>query len=291
MTRVALIESRYSVLNIWDLPNNALMATIIDPEGIHFVVITPDGDKVAVTRTIKTPADAGSILVYDAAQGTKLFEIDCESPSRSLIRFSMDSSMLIAATDDPAEFLNVIIKVWSAGDGQLLHSIPSHIQRHPGRQSSNKSFHYSIACGATTCVTAFGMILESWDITSGQARGTVQTVTDKQWKMFDQVRLFCFGESEDIVIAYILEAIKVFDVSRGELLRRCNLTGLLFGVIGYAPSMKAIYCIRQRKHTNTVVYLNESDFKEVDSMPLPATEVGNLEALYSFPRPELSILL
>ena len=106
----------HNTVQVWDLASGENILTI-RPELIRYirdVEFSPDGLTIAATTW--TPAQGGTVRIYDAETGAELSRLFAHRTTISNIEFSPDGSMLATASADGT------VKIWDIATGVLVTS-------------------------------------------------------------------------------------------------------------------------------------------------------------------------
>ena len=131
----------HNTIQVWDVASGENILTI-RPEFLRFVrdvEFSPDGATIAATTW--TPAQGGTVRIYDAEAGDELSRLFAHRTTISNLEFSPDGSMLATASADGT------VKIWDIAKGVLVTSYVDFPEQVQDIEYSPDGEHMLIALG------------------------------------------------------------------------------------------------------------------------------------------------
>lgn len=269
-------DIKHAYLNVWDVASSKLLGCGTYSK-IKALSMTASGDRVVVTGRA---SDEYKIDVYEVTDEAirKIFVSECPGVPYTNLSFNMGDTMFTCGLEGE-NFDDLDICVWSSSTGELLRRIPNKIQGKPGHRVASKSSSYVLCCDGSEniCVTAFGLILESWNLVNGEVAGPeIRTLAYSHHK---QVESLCFGENDEIIIASVVRRICIYNRITGAKLKKFNFD--IRSSIGYLPAVGNMVYIQDDYASDTDRYTTAMIvFQEV---PVSTTASTSYEVVHFVP--------
>ncbi len=208
-----------SEVRIWDARTGGLMHKWEGPSTLHRLAYNPDGSRLALATT------DGTVLIWDANNGTELLRRDLHTQTVWALAFSPDGKSVASTGSDGT------VKIWDINTGKLHQDIRAH-----------ESEIQSVAFHPHKPIVASGgqdATVKLWDTTTGKE---IQTLRGHK------TALSCVAFSPDglsLVSASSNGNLKIWDLQTGRIVQ--SLTGDTGGVLSVAFSPDGRYLAKACK--------------------------------------------
>lgn len=203
-------------LNIWRASDGALLRSMLAPNGIYAVAISPDGALVAAGSNNNVDS-VYQITIWNPATGALVRTIE-ETHNITALAFSPDGQFLASSTGG---FVGREIKIYRAIDGALLRTIEGH-------NGPISKMVYS-PDGQHVISGSIDQTVRIWRVSDG---APVRTISDN-----DYVETVAVSRDGQYVAAggYFDNRVKVWRISTGELVHTFIGHGNPIHSIAFAP--------------------------------------------------------